>query len=45
MISRGYVGELPHEESRHVPTSQWFTALSAPAVALLILLITTGLDR
>jgi cobalt/nickel transport system permease protein len=45
MISRGYVGELPHEESRHVPTSQWLTALSAPAVALLILLITTGLDR
>ena len=45
MISRGYVGELPHEESCHVPTSQWLTALSAPAVALLILLITTGLDR
>lgn len=45
MLSRGYVGELPHEESRHVPAAQWFTALSAPFIALLILLIATRLGR
>ena len=44
MLSRGYAGELPHEESRHVPTTQWLTALSAPTAALLILLSTTGMD-
>ena len=43
MLSRGYAGELPHEESRHVPLAQWATALSAPFIALLILLITTRL--
>ena len=45
MLSRGYAGELPHEESRHVPLAQWFTALSAPLMAALILVITTGMDR
>lgn len=45
MLSRGYSGELPHEESRHVPLAQWATALSAPFIALLILLITTRMGQ
>lgn len=45
MLSRGYAGELPHEESRHVPATQWLTALTAPFFALLILLIATRLER
>lgn len=45
MLSRGYAGELPHEESRHAPFAQWATALSAPFIALLILLITTRMGQ
>ena len=45
MLSRGYAGELPHEESRHVPTKQWLIALSAPFFAVIILIATTGLDK
>ena len=45
MLSRGYAGELPHEESRHVPRVQWATALAAPLIALFILLITTRLGQ
>jgi cobalt/nickel transport system permease protein len=45
MLSRGYAGELPHEESRHVPFAQWATALSVPFIALLILLITTRMGQ
>lgn len=45
MLSRGYAGELPHEESRHVPTKQWLIALSAPFFAVIILIAATGFDK
>jgi cobalt/nickel transport system permease protein len=36
MLSRGYVGVLPHEEQPHVKSSVWITALMYPFVAALI---------
>ena len=36
MLSRGYVGVLPHEEQPHVKSSVWFTALMYPFIAAII---------
>ncbi len=36
MLSRGYVGVLPHEEQPHVRFSVWITAVLYPLVALII---------
>ena len=36
MLSRGYVGVLPHEEQPHVKSSVWFKAMMYPFVAALI---------
>jgi hypothetical protein len=40
MLSRGYEGELPHEEPRHNSAKSWAIALSLPIFAALILLLT-----
>jgi cobalt/nickel transport system permease protein len=43
MLSRGYEGQLPHEESKHNDVKSWFTALSLPIFAALILITTNTL--
>jgi hypothetical protein len=39
MLSRGYEGQLPHEEPKHNNAKSWSIALSLPVSAALILLI------
>ena len=43
MLSRGYEGQLPHEEPKHNNAKSWSIALSLPILALSILLITNNL--
>lgn len=40
MLSRGYEGQLPHDEPKHNNARSWSIALSLPVSALLICLIT-----
>ena len=43
MVSRGYEGQLPHEEPKHNNAKSWATAISLPFFAALILLLTKTL--
>ena len=43
MLSRGYEGQLPHEEPKHNNAKSWSIALSLPFAAALVLLITNTL--
>lgn len=40
MLSRGYEGQLPHEEAKHNSVKSWLAALSLPLSAALIFLTT-----
>ena len=45
MLSRGYVGVLPHEEQPHVQSSVWLKAMMYPLVAAIIFVIQLAIGK
>lgn len=45
MLSRGYVGVLPHEEQPHVQSSVWVKAMMYPLVAAIIFVIQLAIGK
>ena len=43
MLSRGYTGVLPHDQSEAAPLRTWLQGLALPLFALTILLTTTAI--